>query len=419
MGHAAGDLLLQWAADRLRDALRPSDLLSRPVGLDGGDDAAASAELARLGGDEFTALMLDIEQPQDAMAVAQRIGQLMRRPFVIDGRDVTLTTSIGIALFPEDGNDSATLLKHADTAMYHAKNLGRDNAQVYRAALTQEIVQRIGLDTSLRLALERKELYLLYQPQIDVASGRVCSVEALVRWRHPVRGVVSPLEFIPMAEENGLIESIGAWVLQQACNDAAAWNDAGLAVTVTVNLSPRQFAKLDLADMVISTLACAGLAAHRLELEVTESALMENTATTRAALFALRQHGVRIALDDFGTGYSSLAYLARMPIGHIKVDKCFVASLFDGGESAAIVRAVLAMAHSLGMRVTAEGVETQAQAQALTALACDGLQGFHFSHPLPAHEMPAVLSRRWAAQAEAAPAAAHELLTLARPPRAA
>ncbi len=397
LGHAAGDQILQWAAERLRDGLRPADLLSRPMGLDQGDglDASTHAALARLGGDEFTALLQDIECAEDAMAVAQRIGKLMRKPFVIDGRDICLSTSIGIALYPDDGRDAATLLKHADTAMYHAKNQGRDNAQVYSVSLTQKIVQRMDRDASLRAALEHKQFHLVYQPQYDVASGRISAVEALIRWQHPSRGLVSPLEFIPLAEQNGLIQRIGAWVLATACRQAASWQQAGLGLTVAVNLSPLQFGSSDLPGMVADALAQTGLAPQWLELEVTEGALMENSSVTRAALRALRDQGVRIALDDFGTGYSSLAYLTRMPISHIKVDRCFVTGMLDGGESAAIVRAVLAMAHSLGMRFTAEGVETLAQARALTALGCDCLQGYYFSKPVAAQQVPALLGQRW------------------------
>jgi PAS domain S-box-containing protein len=394
MGHAAGDLILQWAAERLRDALRPTDILSRPVSLD--DEASGSeVDLARLGGDEFTALVLDVAHPQDALAVANRIGALMRKPFVLEGREVTLTTSIGIALYPQDGGNGATLLKHADTAMYHAKSSGRDNAQLYSASLTNEVLKRMELDASLRSALERDEFHLVYQPQVDATSGRVCAVEALIRWTHPTRGLVSPLEFIPLAEENGLIGRIGQWVLRTACADAARWNRGGMVLQVAVNLSPLQFASPNLPQMVVDALVQTGLAPQRLELEVTEGALMENTATTRAALQALRDHGVRIALDDFGTGYSSLAYLTRMPINNIKVDRCFVAGLLDGGENEAIVRAVLAMANSLGMRVTAEGVETLEQARALKAMSCDYLQGFYFSRPVTADGVPALLTRHW------------------------
>ena len=391
MGHAAGDLLLQWAAERLRDGLRPTDTLSRPMELE--PRAAREVELARLGGDEFTALIVDIHRPADAVVVAQRIGALMRRPFVIEGRDVTLTVSVGIAIYPEDGTDAATLLKHADTAMYQAKRLGRDNAQVYSASLTQEITVRMDLDRSLRVAVERDEFHLVYQPLIDLSSGRVTGVEALIRWRHPQRGLVSPLEFIPLAEQNGLIGQIGEWVLRTACAQAASWNREGLPITVAVNLSPLQFTSSSLQQSVISALAASGLAPQRLVLEVTEGALMENTSAASDALSALRDHGVATAIDDFGTGYSSLAYLTRMPIDHIKIDRAFISGLLDGGQNEAIVRAVLAMAHSLGMRVTAEGVETQEQARALQAMGCDLAQGYFYSRPIPAAELAAFLSR--------------------------
>ncbi|MEO5696487.1 MAG: EAL domain-containing protein, partial [Burkholderiaceae bacterium] len=392
MGHASGDLLLQWAAARIRDGLRPSDVLSRPMALDHRSD---EFELARLGGDEFTALILGIEHPDDAAVVARRIGAMMRTPFVLEGRHVTVTTSVGIAIYPDDGSDGATLLKHADTAMYHAKQAGRDNAQAYRPAFTSELLRLLELDTSMRTALEQGQFHLVYQPQIDVASGRIRSVEALIRWTHPVLGVIPPLDFIPRAEENGLIDQIGLWVLRAACAQAVQWSRAGAPVTMAVNLSPRQFRSPQLQQSVMDVLAQTGMAPGLLELEVTEGALMDNTVATRAVLKSLNDAGVSIALDDFGTGYSSLAYLTRMPIGNIKVDKCFVAGLLEGGENEAIVRAILAMAHSLGTRVTAEGVETLEQARALKAMACDCLQGYYFSRPVAASDIPVLLARQW------------------------
>jgi PAS domain S-box-containing protein len=395
MGHSAGDLVLQAAAERLRVGLRPADVVARATATPG-DMAAVDVELARLGGDEFTALILGVERPEDALVVAQRIGQLMRRPFLLEGRAVTLTTSVGIALYPGDGHDGATLLKHADTAMYHAKSSGRDNAQLYSAALTEQAVLRMELDSSLREALDRDQFHLVYQPKIDAASGRVDSVEALIRWAHPTRGLVPPLEFIALSEENGLIEAIGLWVLRTACADAAGWNRAGYRVGVAINLSPVQLRAPGLPQAVAGALAQAGLAPHLLELEVTESALLDNAAAAIATLHTLHAQGVRIALDDFGTGYSSLSYLTRMPIGNLKIDRCFISGLLAGGESDAIVRAVLAMAGSLGMRVTAEGVETLAQARALKAMACNTLQGFYFSRPVPAHAVPGLMSRHWA-----------------------
>ena len=424
LGHASGDLVLQWTAQRLRDGLRPADLLSRG-GLSSGSDAAADTRstcitgssqraddprpgddcfgLARLGGDEFTALILDMERAEDAFAVAERIRLLMRQPFVLDGREVVVTASVGIALYPDDGLDGAHLLKQADTAMYHAKSQGRDNTQIYNAALTEEIMQRLELDTSLRAALDRDEFHLVYQPQVDLATGRIHAVEALVRWAHPQRGLVSPMEFIPLAEENGLIERIGLWVLRTACAQAVAWNAQGLRLGIAVNLSPVQFADSALPQKVLQMLAQTCLAPVLLELEVTEGALMAKSVATRAALQTLRDHGVHIALDDFGTGFSSLSYLTRMPIGNIKIDKCFVNGVLGGGESTDIISAVLAMAHSLGMRVTAEGVESAEQAVALQAMGCDSLQGFHFSRPVQASAIPALLLRQWPSSHAAAP----------------
>ena len=405
LGHAAGDQILQAAADRLRDGLRPADMVARAQPRTAGSPAGPDeGELARLGGDEFTAVALGIHRAEDALSVAHRVGQLMRRPFDIEGQAVTLTASIGIALYPQDGSDASTLLKHADTAMYHAKDLGRDNAQLYSASLTRRAVQRMELDASLRAALERREFHLVYQPQVDVASGRIRSVEALIRWLHPTRGLVSPLEFIPLAEKNGLIEPIGQWVLRQACADAAGWARDGRALGVAVNLSPVQFKNPALLDLVAQVLAHSGLAPELLELEVTESALIDNSAAAITTLHAMRRMGVQIALDDFGTGYSSLSYLTRMPISNLKLDRSFISGLPGGGENTAVVRAVVAMAGGMGIQVTAEGVETIEQARALKLMACDTLQGYYFSEPVPAGALAALLARRWELDAAAAPA---------------
>jgi predicted signal transduction protein with EAL and GGDEF domain/FixJ family two-component response regulator len=400
MGHDMGDQVLLHAADRLRDALRPSDLVSRALPLDAMEaDADADDEmraaLARLGGDEFTVLLPDVGEPEDALRVARRIGERMRRPFLLAQGEVTLSASIGIALYPDDGADAQTLLMHADTAMYHAKRSGRDNAQLYSKSLTEQAQRKLALDSSLRGAEARGEFLLHYQPQIDAVSGRVTSVEALLRWQHPTRGLVSPLEFVPLAEENGLIASIGRWVLRTACADLAAWRAQGLDLRVAVNLSAKQFRDPTLVPTVLETLAAHALSARRLELEVTESAVMENSDATQAKLQTLSAAGVRIALDDFGTGYSSLSYLTRMPIHTIKIDRSFVARLRDDAQSEAVVRAILAMAASLDLEVVAEGVETAAQAETLRALACDGLQGYLFSRPVPADAVPALAARAW------------------------
>ncbi len=402
LGHAAGDLVLQWAAERLGDGLRPSDMLSRPTGYDG--SAAEDSALARLGGDEFTALILDIEDPADALAVAQRVGRSMRRPFALEGREWSLSTSIGIALYPDDGHDATTLLLHADSAMYQAKRAGRDNAQLYSAAMNEHVQRRAELDSSMRLATQRGEFHLVYQPQIDVASGGVRAVEALIRWNRPLHGPVNALDFIPQAEASGEIAHIDQWVLQQACRQASQWHRDGLRLIVAVNLSPRQIGAKGFVDTVVETLAQTGLEPRYLELEITESALLERKDTVRAALQALRAHGVGITLDDFGAGPASLASLTCMPINHIKVDRCFVSRLREGGENRAI-NAVLAMAHSMGIRVTAECVETDEQVRALQAMACDGLQGHVFSRPVAASDIEALVARRWALEPPSALAA--------------
>jgi diguanylate cyclase (GGDEF)-like protein/PAS domain S-box-containing protein len=387
LGHGAGDLALQFTADRLREAVRSADLVSRTT------EPVADVEIARLGGDEFTALILNIKHPQDAHAIAGRILQLMREPFMLNGQDVMLTASIGIALYPEDGDDAATLLKHADTALYHAKDSGRDNCQYYSASLTRVAMQRMQLEGDLRSALERDEFSLVYQPQIDAVSGCIQSMEALIRWNRPGHGLFAPLEFIPVAEQCGLIVPIGQWVLRTACADAARWQHDGHPLRVAVNLSPVQLKEPNLVQMVLDVLAQTGLAPALLEFEVTESTVMADTAATMTTLHAFRACGVHIALDDFGTGYSSLSYLKRMPLGNLKVDRSFVMGLPGDYESYAIVRAILSMAESLGLRVTAEGVETLEQARVLKDMACNSLQGFYFSHPVVAAALPDLLAQ--------------------------
>lgn len=388
MGHGTGDLILQWAADRLRQSTRPSDLVSRV-------DSAAESELARLGGDEFTVLLPNLEQSEDALIVAHRIREAMRRPFHLEGREVVLTTSIGIALCPDDGESADVLLKHADTAMYHAKEQGRDNCQFYSASLTQHAMQRMNLESDLRLAVERNEFFLHYQPQLDLQSGRILSVEALIRWQHPTQGLVSPMSFIPVAEENGLIVPIGEWVLRTACSDAATWLAVGHALRVAVNLSPLQFRHPGLVQTVQDILDATGLPPELLELEVTEGALMEDSEITLATLNALRSRGMHLSLDDFGTGYSSMSYLTRLPLNNLKVDQSFVRNLPHDKESLAIVRAIVSLAKAIGLTVTAEGIEDLAQARVLQSFACEMLQGYYISKPIPAQALMPLLNRHW------------------------
>ena len=392
LGHTQGDLLLQQVAQRLEKNVRPADLVAKNTL---GYSQQPEVELARLGGDEFTVLILKLRSLQNVISMSQRIQELIRQPFNLAGREVFLTASIGIALYPDDGENAETLLKHADTAMYHAKNMGRDNFQFYSTSLTTEAMLRLNLKADLRYALDHAEFFLVYQPQFDLLSGRVNSVEALIRWKHAERGLVSPAEFIPAAEENGMIVPIGEWVLRQACGDAARWLAKGTPLCVAVNLSPIQFRTPELLGQVKQVLDETGLPPHLLELEVTEGALMTDTIEIMTLLHSLRELGCQLSLDDFGTGYSSLSYLKRLPLNKLKIDQSFVRDLPDEHDNLAIVRAIISLAKNLGFGVIAEGVETREQAHLLQEMACEMLQGYYFSRPVPFDEIAALLSKRW------------------------
>jgi len=376
LGHDVGDHLLMAVSERLRETTRPSDLVSRTeVGIN---------NLARLGGDEFTILIPDLDRVENALNVAHRVKEAMRRPFQIDTNEIFVTASIGISLYPEDGEDCNALLKYADTAMYHAKSCGKNNAKLYSSSLTMQIMSHVKLEVGLRKALQNDELYLLYQPQIDVASARIVGVEALVRWRHPERGIISPTEFIPLAEETGLIVPIGEWVLRTACWQAMAWQALGQRpVRVAVNLSAKQFKDENLTQIVLSALHDTGLPAHLLELELTEGTLMDDARATMVTLEQLRGIGVYLSIDDFGTGYSSMNYLKRFDVRALKIDKSFISGLPQDTENAAITRAIIAMAHGLKMAVVAEGVETGEQLLLLEQYGCDTVQGYHLGRPSP------------------------------------
>jgi diguanylate cyclase (GGDEF)-like protein len=373
LGHNVGDHLLKIVSERLRETIRPSDTVSR------GDQAN---NLARLGGDEFTILIPDLERVEHALNVAHRVKEAMRRPFLIEGNEIFVTASIGISLFPEDGDDCNSLLKYADTAMYHAKNCGKNNAKLYSSSLTMQIMSHVKLEVGLRKALQNDELYLLYQPQIDVRSSEIVGVEALVRWRHPERGIISPTEFIPLAEETGLIVPIGEWVLRTACNQAKAWQRATRrAVRMAVNLSAKQFKDENLSQIVVSALSDTGLDPRLLELELTEGTLMDDAKATLVTLEQLRGIGVYLSIDDFGTGYSSMNYLKRFDVRALKIDRSFICGLPQDSENAAITRAIIAMAHGLKMVVVAEGVETGEQLVLLQQFGCDLVQGYYLGHP--------------------------------------
>ncbi|AQR68481.1 response regulator receiver protein [Janthinobacterium sp. LM6] len=393
LGHDVGDHLLKVVSERLRETIRPSDLVLRAEHEF--ETTFGGSNLARLGGDEFTILIPDLERVEDALNVAHRVKEAMRRPFMIEGHEIFVTASIGISLYPEDGEDCNSLLKYADTAMYHAKNCGKNNAKLYSSSLTMEIMSHVKMEVGLRKALQNNELYLLYQPQIDVPSTQIVGVEALIRWRHPERGIISPTEFIPLAEETGLIVPIGEWVLRTACNQAKAWqSDGGRAIRMAVNLSAKQFKDENLMQIVLSVLADTGLDARLLELELTEGTLMDDARATMVTLEQLRGIGVYLSIDDFGTGYSSMNYLKRFDVRALKIDKSFIAGLPQDTENAAITRAIIAMAHGLKMVVVAEGVETDEQLLMLEEYGCDMAQGYFLGHPSPHDTITAMLARQ-------------------------
>jgi len=377
LGHEAGDRLLQDVAHRLRHNLRESDTV------------------ARLGGDEFVVLVEDCADVRELNAIAQNILAALGRPYLLAGQEYHVTGSIGISTYPADGQDPAALLKNADIAMYLAKDRGKNNFQFYSAQQNAHSFERLALESALRHALERAEFVLHYQPKVEIGTSRIVGVEALLRWRHPEFPMVSPEQFIPLAEETGLIVPIGRWVLHTACAQMAAWQREGLpAMRIAVNLSARQFSDDGLIDDIRNALAGAGLPGTALELEITESMVMQSPERAVVTLTALRELGISVSIDDFGTGYSSLGYLKRFPIDNVKVDRSFIKDLPDDIDDAAITRAVIAMAQSLRIRVIAEGVETREQFAFLRELECDECQGYYLSRPLPADEF-ALFVRTW------------------------
>jgi diguanylate cyclase (GGDEF)-like protein/PAS domain S-box-containing protein len=374
LGHTAGDRLLQAIGARLVDCVR------------GGDT------IARMGGDEFTILLADIVDRRGAATVAAKVLEAVRAPVVIDEHELYVTTSIGIAVFPEDGTDAETLLKNADRAMYRAKELGRNNFQYATPATFDVATGRLSLERSLHRALEREEFVVHYQPMVEIATGRVVGAEALVRWNHPERGLVYPDDFIPVAEECQLIVPLGEWVLRTSCRQMKQWHDAGHhRLRVAVNLSPRQFQQRDLASMIERVLAETGFPATFLDLEITESTAMQNADLSLSIMHRLKEMGIRISIDDFGTGYSSLSYLKRFPIDTVKIDHDFVRDLAVSTSDGAIISAVISMARALKLRVVAEGVETQEQLAFLQREQCGEMQGFLFAGPLDAEAFEARL----------------------------
>jgi len=374
LGHGVGDRLLAEVAQRLRGAVRQGDTV------------------AHQGGDEFVIVLADVAIEDDAAEVVQKLLACLHPPFQVDEHEIFVTASIGVSLYPGDGEDIHTLLRNADMAMYRAKDEGRNNFQFFAADMNARVFERLSLEGNLRHALEREEFLLYYQPQVDLVSGQMIGVEALLRWRHPELGLVPPVKFIPLAEETGLIVAIGAWVLKKACAQNKAWQDAGLPhLTMAVNLSALQFRRQDLVAGVRQVLAETGLAPRHLELELTESMIMRDPEQVIGVLRQLADMGVQLSVDDFGTGYSSLSYLKRFPIDKVKIDQSFVRDITTDPDDAAIAKTIVSIAHDMRLKVIAEGAETEGQVSMLRGYGCDEMQGYLFSRPLPPQELEALL----------------------------
>jgi diguanylate cyclase (GGDEF)-like protein/PAS domain S-box-containing protein len=374
LGHRIGDKLLQYISKSLVDCVRASDTISRQ------------------GGDEFVVLLSEVEHSEDAATTARRMLRAVAKPHSVDQHILRVTASIGLSIYPEDGLDAETLIKNADTAMYQAKENGRQSFKFFTPAMNVRAVERQSIEESLRSAMDRQEFALHYQPKINLRTGEIVGAEALLRWTHPIRGVVSPAQFIPVAEECGLILSIGNWVLREACGQARLWLDAGLPLgTMAVNISAMEFRHEHFLDGVFAALGDSGLEPKYLELELTEGVLMKHVESTESILKALRATGVQLAVDDFGTGYSSLSYLRRFSIDALKIDQSFVRQITTVPNDTSIVTAVISMGRSLKLRVVAEGVETQEEMAFLQAHQCDEAQGYYFSRPVPAAEFAKLL----------------------------
>ncbi|ONF45858.1 putative bifunctional diguanylate cyclase/phosphodiesterase, partial [Methylobacterium radiotolerans] len=371
LGHPIGDALLATVADRLRSTVQATDTV------------------ARIGGDEFVILQAGIRDAAGTQALARRVVDLIGRTYMVEGHLLTIGASVGVALAPADGTDADRLLKNADLALYRAKLDGRGTYRFFEPEMDARMQARRKLELDMRQALARREFQLHYQPQMQLASGTLIGCEALIRWRHPDRGLVSPLDFIPLAEEIGLIVPIGEWVVRQACRDAVTWPDP---MSVAVNVSPAQFKSDRLVETIISALAGSGLPARRLEVEITEGVLLQENDRTLQTLHRLRELGVRVSMDDFGTGYSSLSYLRSFPFDKIKIDRSFVKDLTSKPDGEAIIRAIAGLGRSLGMTTVAEGVETSEQMQRIRFEGCTDVQGYLISKPVPAEDLRQVFA---------------------------
>ena len=386
MGHLTGDLLLKQVAARLKGNVRSSDTAAIIGHL------PSETAIARLGGDEFAVLLNDIEKPDIAAKVGARIREEVSGSYHLGEHEVSLTTSIGISVFPEDGTDPGVLLKNAESAMYHAKDRGRNRYQFYKATLNREVMERFAIEKDLKKALIENELMLYYQPQIELVSRRIVGAEALIRWHHPLKGLIPPDRFIPIAEESGLIIDINRWVIQNACRQKNIWQLAGIdPVNIAVNLSGYKLSSQDIIRTIRQALEGLPNTRHGLEIEITENVLMQDTKETISTLEGLKDLKLRIALDDFGTGYSSLSYLTSFPVDTIKIDRSFVMGCTTEPKNLIIIKAIIAMGHSMDKRIVAEGIETDAQFELMRELGCDEGQGYLFKHPVPAEDFEALL----------------------------
>ncbi len=383
LGHNVGDVLLKQVADRVLNAVRASDSVTYMASREEDEPAA------RLGGDEFAVVLSELRGADDAVTVAQRIVELLSQPFTLGAQEVFTSTSVGISVYPRDGKDAESLLKYADTAMYSAKRGGKNRYEFFDEAMNVAAQRRLLMDNQMRKALENGEFFLLFQPQMDVPTGQIDGAEALLRWQNPELGRIEPVEFIPLAEENGLIIPIGEWVLQNACAQMKHWLDHAVNLSrVAVNISVLQFVQKDFVALVGQILEDSGLAPKYLELEITESLLAKDVEGAIKTLQELKQLGVHISIDDFGTGYSSLNYLKSFPVDRLKIDRSFVKDILSSPDDDAIVSAVIGLAASLRLGVVAEGVETEAQLGVLRSKNCDEIQGYYLSRPIPAQEVP-------------------------------
>jgi diguanylate cyclase (GGDEF)-like protein/PAS domain S-box-containing protein len=365
LGHSVGDLVLKEVAERLKKWAREQDTV------------------ARVGGDEFVIVLTAVKDGADAAVAAERLMNVMTAEFVVQGRSLGISCSVGISIFPEHGAEGETLIKNADAAMYSAKERGCNNFQFFTKDMNANAVERLTLESGLRLALDKKELFLMYQPQIEIATGRIIGLEALLRWQHPELGLVPPDKFIRIAENSGLIMPIGEWVLRTACSQTRKWQDEGLpAVSVAVNVSAVQFRQAGFCELIRRVLHETGLAPQYLELELTENLLLSNEDVMLSVLQELKALGLKLAIDDFGTGYSSLSYLRQFPVGKLKIDRSFIRDIAVNPDDVAITTAIISMAKSLNLKVIAEGVEDEAQMTFLRAHQCDEIQGYYFSKPL-------------------------------------